>query len=42
MSRTGRNIILVILGIVVATVAVILGRKWFQKNRQVKGGDNRA
>lgn len=38
MSKSGRNIILVILGLVVAAVAVILGRKWLQKNRQVKGG----
>jgi len=42
MSKTGRNIILVLLGIVAAAVAVMLGLKWFRKNRQVKGGDNRA
>ncbi len=42
MSKTGRNVFLIILGLVIAAVAVILGRKWLQKNRQVKGGDNRT
>ena len=42
MSRAKRNIILVILGLVVAAVAVMLGRKWLKKNRQVKGGDTHA
>jgi len=42
MSKTGRSIVLVVLGVIVAAIAVIMGRKWFQKNRQVKGGDNRA
>jgi LPXTG-motif cell wall-anchored protein len=42
MSGTKRNVILVILGLVLAAVAVILGLKWFRKNRQVKGGDSRA
>ena len=42
MSKTGRNIFLIILGLVMAAVAVILGRKWLQKNRQVKSGDKRT
>lgn len=42
MSRAKRNIILVILGLVVAALAVMLGRNWLKKNRQVKGGDSHA
>lgn len=42
MSKTGRNIFLIILGVIAAIFAVVLGRKWLQKNRQVKGGDKHA
>lgn len=42
MSGTKRNIILVIVGLIVAAVAVVLGFKWLKKNRQVKGGDSHA
>jgi LPXTG-motif cell wall-anchored protein len=42
MSGAKRNVILVILGLVVAAIAVIVGLKWFRKNRQVKGGNSRA
>jgi NADH:ubiquinone oxidoreductase subunit H len=36
------GLIILLIALIVAAVAVMLGRKWFQKNRQVKEGDSRS